>query len=121
MGPVYQLAWSCDSRLLASASKDSTLKVRADLAAHCTCHGVVSLVVLLLPARLLMHEAADGPGGAAAMYPQNECAQVWDVSTRKLVEDLPGHADEVFCVDWSPSGGVVASGAKDALVRLWKR
>ena len=27
MGPVYQLAWSCDSRLLASASKDSTLKV----------------------------------------------------------------------------------------------
>lgn len=28
VGPVYQAAWSSDSRLLVSASKDSTLKVR---------------------------------------------------------------------------------------------
>ena len=27
VSPVYQLAWSSDSRLLVSASKDSTLKV----------------------------------------------------------------------------------------------
>ena len=27
VGPVYQIAWSSDSRLVASASKDSTLKV----------------------------------------------------------------------------------------------
>lgn len=27
VGPVYQLAWSSDSRLVVSASKDSTLKV----------------------------------------------------------------------------------------------
>ena len=47
--------------------------------------------------------------------------QVWDVASKKLTGDLPGHADEVFCVDWSPSGGAVASGGKDALLRLWKR
>ena len=51
-----QLAWSADSRLLASGSKDSTVKV-------------------------------------------------WEVKTKKLLEDLPGHADEVFTVDWSPDGG----------------
>ncbi len=28
VGPVYQVAWSADSRLLVSGSKDSTLKVR---------------------------------------------------------------------------------------------
>jgi ribosome assembly protein 4 len=27
VGPVYQIAWSADSRFLVSASKDSTLKV----------------------------------------------------------------------------------------------
>ena len=43
VGPVYQLAWSSDSRLLVSASKDSTLKVSwisgADTAgtAHLMC------------------------------------------------------------------------------------
>ena len=29
VGPVYQVAWSADSRLFVSGSKDSTLKVRA--------------------------------------------------------------------------------------------
>jgi WD40 repeat protein len=29
VAPVYRLSWSCDSRLLVSASKDSTLKVRS--------------------------------------------------------------------------------------------
>ncbi len=42
-----QVAWSADSRLLVSGSKDSTLKV-------------------------------------------------WDVRSKKLLMDLPGHADEVF-------------------------
>jgi ribosome assembly protein 4 len=27
VGPVYQIAWSADSRMVVSASKDSTLKV----------------------------------------------------------------------------------------------
>lgn len=31
IAPVYRLAWSADSRLLVSASKDSTLKVRTIL------------------------------------------------------------------------------------------
>lgn len=31
VGPVYQVAWSADSRLLVSASKDSTLKARRPL------------------------------------------------------------------------------------------
>ncbi len=32
VAPVYRLAWSADSRLLVSASKDSTVKVRSDAA-----------------------------------------------------------------------------------------
>ncbi|KAF2307440.1 hypothetical protein GH714_028626 [Hevea brasiliensis] len=38
---------------------------------------------------------------------------VWDIRTRKLKQDLPGHADEVYAIDWSPDGEKVASGGKD--------
>ena len=37
VGPVYQLAWSSDSRLLVSGSKDSTLKVGGRSCHHHLC------------------------------------------------------------------------------------
>ena len=46
--------------------------------------------------------------------------QVWDLRTRKLKVDLPGHADEVFTVDWAPDGSGVASGGKDRVLKLWR-
>ena len=102
-----QVAWSSDSRLFVSASKDSTLKARA------SCH---ARQLPALPSgarcprllRLILQ-----PAHTARTLPPR---QVWDVPTRKLVVDLPGHADEVFCVDWSPNGASVASGGKDKVL-----
>lgn len=34
--------------------------------------------------------------------------------------DLPGHADEVYAVDWSPDGSKVVSGGKDRVLKIWK-
>lgn len=45
---------------------------------------------------------------------------VWNIKERKLAIDLPGHADEVYAVDWSPNGLRVASGGKDKVMRLWQ-
>ena len=45
--------------------------------------------------------------------------KVWDVRSGKLKEDLPGHKDEVYAVDWSPDGAKVGSGGKDKAVRIW--
>lgn len=45
--------------------------------------------------------------------------KVWDVRTKKLKEDLPGHADEVYSVDWSPDGDRVGSGSKDRLLKMY--
>lgn len=45
--------------------------------------------------------------------------KLWDISKRQLRLNLPGHADEVFSVDWSPDGSSVASGSKDRTVKIW--
>lgn len=43
---------------------------------------------------------------------------MWSVQTKKLAQELPGHADEVFAVDWAPDGSRVASGGKDKIIKL---
>ena len=40
--------------------------------------------------------------------------------SKKLKEDLPGHADEVYAVDWSPDGRHVASAGKDRNLKMWR-
>lgn len=44
--------------------------------------------------------------------------KVWDMGTKKLMLDLPGHADQVFAVDWSPDGEKVVSGGKDKVLKM---
>lgn len=85
---VYTLAWSADSRLIVSGSKDSTLKGKSTFS--------TLVPPLILPFTLV----------------------VWSVQTKKLAQELPGHADEVFGVDWAPDGSRVASGGKDKVIKL---
>lgn len=70
VGSVYQVSWSADSRLLLTASKDST-------------------------------------------------AKIWDFQSRSLRQDLPGHLDEVFAIDWSPTGDRAASGGRDKMLKMY--
>ena len=42
------------------------------------------------------------------------------MQTKKMLAELPGHADEVYAVDWAPDGGFVASGSKDRVLKLWR-
>ena len=44
---------------------------------------------------------------------------VWNLKTKKIKHHLPGHADEVYAVDWSPDGHKVASGGKDKVLKVW--
>lgn len=43
---------------------------------------------------------------------------VWSIKEKKLKQELPGHADEVFALDWAPDGSRVASGGKDKIIKL---
>ncbi|XP_072231269.1 notchless protein homolog 1 [Leuresthes tenuis] len=111
---VNQVLFSPDTRLLASASFDKSIKIwdgrngkyLMSLRGHV---GSVYQVAWSADSRLVVSGSSDST------------LKVWDVKTGKLNMDLPGHADEVYAVDWSPDGQRVASGGKDKCLRIWRR
>lgn len=44
--------------------------------------------------------------------------QIWSLKTHKLHTDLPGHTDEVYCVDFVADK--IVSGGRDGAVKIWK-
>nr|KAF6309169.1 notchless-like protein 1 [Pipistrellus kuhlii] len=111
---INQVLFSPDSRLVASASFDKSIKLwdgrtgkyLASLRGHVAA---VYQIAWSADSRLLVSGSSDST------------LKVWDVKAQKLATDLPGHADEVYAVDWSPDGQRVASGGKDKCLRIWRR
>ena len=47
--------------------------------------------------------------------------KLWSLKDLKRAKaTLPGHADEVYALDWSPNGQRVASGSKDRMLKIWQ-
>ena len=44
---------------------------------------------------------------------------MWSVASGKMLKTLRGHANFVFCVNFSPQGNLLASGSFDESLRLW--
>lgn len=73
--------------MLVSASKDTTLKV-----------------------------SPDEPLSICTIGSLAEQDQLWDLKTYKIRIDLPGHTDEVYCVDFVADK--VVSGGRDKTVKM---
>lgn len=90
VGSVYNVVFSADSRMLLSSSKGVTF-----------CF----LTFCFVPQYSFLADTT---------------VKLWSMRTRRLAEDLPGHEDEVFAVDWDPLGACAASGGKDRVLKIWK-
>ncbi|BHF66259.1 Notchless protein 1 [Sparganum proliferum] len=101
---VYLVAWSSDSRLLVSGSKDSTLKLWS-----------------MAEVRRWNQEAAvQAVTAAKRAKKSNDGAKKVHQRRRHILHDLPGHADAVYALDWSPDGQRVVSGGKDRVLKIWR-
>ena len=55
-----------------------------------------------------------------ALNSEDNTINVWDRETKRLVQVLHGHQDEITCISWSHDGKYIASGSQDATIRIWE-
>ena len=109
---VQGVAWSPDSRYIASGSHDKTVQIwDASTGKHVFTYRGHSQTVYAV--------AWSPDGKRIASAGQDKTVQVWDAPTWKHVFTYHGHTKPIYTLAWSPDGKYIASGGADKLVQVW--
>lgn len=110
---ISTIAWSPDSKVLASGSDDKLIRLWDVSTGKC------------MPTPLVGHHnyvyslSFSPKGNMLASGSYDEALFLWDVRTARLMRSLPAHSDPVSGVDFVRDGTLVASCSSDGLIRIW--
>jgi WD40 repeat protein len=108
--PVRGVAFSPDSKTLASASSDWIIRLW-DIATGAHQQTIESPGVLSC--------VAFSPDGKTLASNSYDNVRLWDAATGAHQQKLKGHSSQVTAVAFSPDGRTLASASEDRTVRLW--
>jgi WD40 repeat protein/tRNA A-37 threonylcarbamoyl transferase component Bud32 len=112
LGSVRALAFSHDSRLLATGGDDRTIRI------HDLNNGQAVRILDNQPGRVLalaFHPREDLLASAG----DGEDIRLWDARTGRLVRTFSGHSNGILALAFSPNGQLLASASYDKTVRVW--
>ncbi len=109
---AYSIAFSPDSKILASGSYDSTIKLWN--------LGTGEQIRTLQGHSKSVYSVAISPDGKIlASGSADNTIKLWNLATGGQIRTLQGHSSEVNSVAFSPDGKTLASGSDDNTVKLW--
>ena len=114
-GRVYygeSIAFSPDSRLVASGSTDGTVRF---------WNGNSGALIYLKKTHLdTIHSIDFSPNGRyLATVSSDRTVRLWDVVGQREFKVLKGHAAAVFAVAFAPDGETLVSGGYDGVTKFW--
>jgi small GTP-binding protein len=110
---ISRIAWSPDGRLLATPSKDETIRLWNTETGEC-------LYTLKGHSGCVNSVAFDPTGRILVSGSDDTRIKLWDVASGKLFRSLEGHNSSVNSVAFDPTGRIVVSGGLDTKVNFWE-
>ncbi len=109
---VYSIAFSPDSRWLATAIDNMTVRVW-DVATGSVIRDLKG------GKRSVLYMAFSPDGKMLATGDDENAVALWDLATGKVVHTLKGHSKRVNAAAFSPDGRRLATASADKTIRIW--